>query len=470
MGKVVEKELEYLPLSDKIDYDSAPTLDEAIYQQRIQSLLKMALSQGYTHLIIYGDREHYSNIHFLTGFDPRFEEALLILSGEQEPTIVVGNEGLDYSAIIPFEIQKVLFQSFSLVGQPRGQSKSLDEIFRDAGIKKNSKIGIIGWKYFSPIERTDPSQTFEVPHYIIQELSNIVGWENVRNTSDFMIHPDYGLRISLDVEELIFHEISGTKTSQRVLQTIKNLRVGESEIEASRHLAIDGDPLSVHPNVNFGLENVLPGLKSPTYKKKLELGEVVTVGMGYRYALVARTGLFVRNKEEIPLTMEGIVENFYIPYFNALCSWYESLHLGVTGNEVFQAVRDSIGDLKKFGIGLNPGHLIHTEEWTNSIFFEGSPHKVKSGMALQGDIIAFPGEPYGGVHVEDGVFIADEATREVIRVQYPDSWKRIEKRRQFMKDVLGINIVDEVMPTSDIQAMLFPYMGNTGILLAKDFK
>lgn len=139
MGKVVEKELEYLPLSDKIDYDSAPTLDEAIYQQRIQSLLKMALSQGYTHLIIYGDREHYSNIHFLTGFDPRFEEALLILSGEQEPTIVVGNEGLDYSAIIPFEIQKVLFQSFSLVGQPRGQSKSLDEIFRDAGINKKQQ-------------------------------------------------------------------------------------------------------------------------------------------------------------------------------------------------------------------------------------------------------------------------------------------------------------------------------------------
>ena len=37
----------------------------------------------------------------------------------------------------------------------------------------------------------------------------------------FYDSPDYGLRISLDVEELIFHEISGTKTSQRVLQTIK---------------------------------------------------------------------------------------------------------------------------------------------------------------------------------------------------------------------------------------------------------
>jgi hypothetical protein len=61
-----------------------PILDEKDYQFRIKSLLQLASSQGYTHLIIYGDREHYSNIHFLTGYDPRFEEALLILSLEQE--------------------------------------------------------------------------------------------------------------------------------------------------------------------------------------------------------------------------------------------------------------------------------------------------------------------------------------------------------------------------------------------------
>ena len=67
-----------------------------------------------------------------------------------------------------------------------------------------------------------------------------------------MIHPDYGIRISLDVKELIFHEIAGTKAS-KVLQTLQNLQIGESEIDASQHLAIDGDPLSVHPN-NFGLE------------------------------------------------------------------------------------------------------------------------------------------------------------------------------------------------------------------------
>jgi hypothetical protein len=467
VSKITEIEMKHQNLTDAIVYSSAPTLNESVYQLRIKSLLQLASSQGYTHLIIYGDREHYSNIHFLTGYDPRFEEALLILSLEQEPTLIVGNEGLDYSTIIPFNLQKVLFQSFSLVGQPRGKSKSLREIYQRAGIQKNSHIGIIGWKYFIPIECTNPSQTFEIPYYIVQELQNLVNCENLKNASDLMIHPDYGIRISLDVKELIFHEIAGTKASRKVLQTLQNLQIGESEIDASQHLAIDGDPLSVHPNINFGLENVLPGLKSPTYQKKLELGEIITVGMGYRRALVARTGLYVRSKEEVPPAMEGIVENFYAPYFKALCNWYEALHIGALGDEVFQAVKKSIGDFKAFGIGLNPGHLTHTEEWTNSIFFQGSTHQIKSGMALQCDIIAFPGEPYGGVHIEDGLFVADEATREIIQVQYPDSWKRIEKRRKIMKEILGIHIADELMPTSDIQAMLFPYMGDTKIVISK---
>ena len=36
-----------------------------------------------------------------------------------------------------------------------------------------------------------------------------------------------------------------------------------------------------------------------------------------------------------------------------------------------------------------------------------------------------------------------------------------------MKEILGIHIADELMPTSDIQAMLFPYMGDTKIVISK---
>jgi hypothetical protein len=87
---------------------------------------------------------------------------------------------------------------------------------------------------------------------------------------------------------------------ERFYKPSKIYKLVKAKLMPLNFLSIDGDPLSVHPNINFGLENVLPGLKSPTYSKKLEVGEIITVGMGYRRALVARTGLYARNKEEVP--------------------------------------------------------------------------------------------------------------------------------------------------------------------------
>ena len=39
-------------------------------------------SRGLTYALIYADREHFANLAYLTNFDPRFEEALLIVSHE----------------------------------------------------------------------------------------------------------------------------------------------------------------------------------------------------------------------------------------------------------------------------------------------------------------------------------------------------------------------------------------------------
>ena len=54
---------------------------------------------GYPPLVVYSDREHFANLAYLTGFDPRFEEALLILSAEPKPLLIVGNECLGYLPI-----------------------------------------------------------------------------------------------------------------------------------------------------------------------------------------------------------------------------------------------------------------------------------------------------------------------------------------------------------------------------------
>ena len=79
-------------------------------------------------------------------------------------------------------------------------------------------------------------------------------------------------------------------------------------------------------------------------------------------------------------------------------------------------------------------------------------------MAIQCDMIASPGEPYVGVHVEDGIIVADEATRKVIQQNYPETWNRVQARRKFMRDVLGINLAEEVLPTSDVAGRCSPIL------------
>ncbi|HHT48506.1 MAG TPA: M24 family metallopeptidase [Firmicutes bacterium] len=447
--------------------NQVPVYTKEDYERRFHDLTALMQTRGFDHLVIYGDREHFSNILFLTGFEPRFEEALLIFSKDKwPPLLVVGNEGLSFSDLIPFAVDKEVYPDFSLIGQPRRQEKSLKEIFAANGIKNHCKVGVVGWKYYpkAPV----PAEMIDVPYYIVKALIEAVGLEKIENAADLMLHPEYGLRSKADVKEMVLHEIAGTKTSQQVLNLLRNLRPGMTEMEASQYLQIDGEPLVAHPNVNFGLENTLLGLASPTYTKTLEKGDFVNIGLGYRRGMVARTGIFVKDQTEIPPAMAGVVENFYIPYFKALVNWYETIGIGVPGGEIFNTVRATLGDFQKYGVGLNPGHLIHIEEWTTSIFYENSPFKVASGMIIQADMIAFPGAPYGGVHVEDGLLIADQTLRDEIKRLFPDSWQRMMERKRFIREELGIALKEEVLPTSNIQLALFPFMGDTSIVLRKN--
>jgi hypothetical protein len=36
-----------------------------------------------------------------------------------------------------------------------------------------------------------------------------------------------------------------------------------------------------------------------------------------------------------------------------------------------------------------------------------------------------------------------------------------------MREVLGINLAEEVLPTSDVQGMLMPYLGTPNLVLTK---
>ena len=116
---------------------------------------------------------------------------------------------------------------------------------------------------------------------------------------------------------------------------------------------------------------------------------------------------------------EDYVERLVAPYFEAVAEWYGALHVGQVGGELQRIVDRHLGD-PFFGVHLNPGHQLHLDEWVNSPVFPGSRVELRSGMALQCDIIPATGTPYFTTNIEDGVALADESLR--------PSWRRPTRR------------------------------------------
>ena len=75
-----------------------------------------------------------------------------------------------------------------------------------------------------------------------------------------------------------------------------------------------------------------------------------------------------------------------MPYWRAIATWYETLAVGIAGGEVFATITEGLAG-ETFASALNPGHLIHYEEWMDWPIRAGSDDPIASGMVLQSDII-----------------------------------------------------------------------------------
>jgi hypothetical protein len=217
---------------------------------------------------------------------------------------------------------------------------------------------------------------------------------------------------------------------------------------------MNGFPLACHPMLSGG-ERAAVGLVSPS-ARVLRQGDPVTMAYGLWGALTARAGFLVRDAGELPESIRDYVDKLIAPYFRAVVGWYETAGIGVTGGELFAVVDAHLGD-PFFGVGLNPGHLIHLDEWLNSPVRRDSFQRLRSGMALQIDIIPATGTPYHTTNIEDGIALADAPLRAAFAAKYPEAWRRIEQRRAFMQDTLGIRLKPEVLPFSNIPAYLPPF-------------
>ena len=165
--------------------DGSPELPDAIYPTRIERLSSAAGARGYDRVVVYSDREHSANLAYLTGFDPRFEEAMLIVGPSEVPAILVGNECYGMAGSAPAEMRRHRFQDFSLPSQPRDRSRPLAEILRAEGIEPGGRVGAVGWKTYGNPGAVD------IPSYIVDELRRAVGPSGtVENATGLLI--DFG--------------------------------------------------------------------------------------------------------------------------------------------------------------------------------------------------------------------------------------------------------------------------------------
>ncbi|MCB1457788.1 MAG: aminopeptidase P family N-terminal domain-containing protein, partial [Nitratireductor sp.] len=123
-----------------------PELDAAIFHSRLDRLRKRAIEADLDALVIYADREHSANMAWLTGFDPRFEEAVLVLPVKGEPVIFAGLENQGVAAASPLKPQTVLYPPMGLMGQDRSKTPVLEDALRNAGLETGRTIGVAGWK------------------------------------------------------------------------------------------------------------------------------------------------------------------------------------------------------------------------------------------------------------------------------------------------------------------------------------
>ena len=333
--------------------------------------------------MIYADREHSANLAYLTGFDPRFEEAVLIVGPDGDPAILVGNECWGMAGAAPLPMRRHRFQDLSLPGQPRDRSAPLADILADEGIGPGSKVGIIGWKTYAHPEQSD------APSYLVDALRAAVGGSgSVENATGLLIDAADGLRVINEVEQLAAMEWAACQTSAGVLRLLRNVRPGMTEREAVALLGWNGWPLSCHLMLTAGPRAAL-GLLSPG-DRPIQHGDPFTVAFGIWGALNCRAGFAVESAGQLPNEVGDYVERLVAPYFAAVAEWYGALHIGQTGGTLHEIVARRLGD-PFFGIFLNPGHQIHLDEWVNSPIAPGSTTELRSGMAFQVDIIPATG-------------------------------------------------------------------------------
>ena len=434
-----------------------PVFTLSDYEPRFTRLRERMREESLTHLAIYADREHFANLAWLTGFDPRFEEALLLLAPTGPPLVLVGNECQAYLPISPLftaqQLRHEVYQPFSLPDQPRDTSRTLSQIFHSEGIRRGATVGCVGWKtYATPLD-------IDLPAYLVDAL-RAAGAQTL-NATGLFIDAAHGLRTLASPREIALFEYTNGLASEGMKRVLFGLTPGETDRQALAKAGFDGFPQSCHWTAKTGPHRI--SLASPR-GQTLAVGQPFSANISYWGANCCRSAWLARGPQDLPAPARDYVQNFAGPYFAAMAEWFSLLEVGTPGGELHAAIARRL-PANDYAIYLNPGHLIHYDEWTSSPIYRGSEIPLESGMVLQSDVI--PSSPrYASTRLEDTYVIADLELRLALRAEFPALAARCDHRRGFMMGILGIDLPDDVLPLSNLCGLAPPYLLNPNLVLS----
>jgi hypothetical protein len=413
--------LEEVGVPELLVPERQPAVPTEEYERRVAELRNRVEADT---IVVYADREHYANLSFLTGIDPRFEEALLVLA-DGKPALILGTEGLALAPLAQIDVEVLHCPSLGLMGQDRTRGLPLDEALTRAGVR--GRVAIVGWKYFEPAERLG----IAAPAFLVDLLGELV------DATAVLMNPRDGLRTENGPDQIAAFEWAAARSSRAVFAVIRAAEPGMTEREAVAAMGYAGEPLSAHVMAGTGPNMV--GLGSPS-DRRLERGDPVSVAIGYWGGLCCRAGRLDDGGEDY-------LERTAIPYWRAIAEWWRSIEIGVPGGEIDRRIRELVRP------ALNPGHLGHLDEWVHTPIRPVSTDPIRSGMLLQCDVI-----PVDGIaNCEDALAIADDDLRAELAERHPEIWARIQARRDFMARRLGLRLAEEVLPLSAAPAYFPPF-------------
>lgn len=425
-------------------------LSDSTMKERLSKVIARMVQEHFDVLVIYADLEHGSNFEYLTGFLPRFEEALLVLHRDGTAYMMMGNENLNKVVKARIQATAIHVPYFSLPNQPMGDHHCLQDIFQQIHIEKDMRVGIVGWKNFT--STTEDNRTlFDVPYYIVEEIKKLSA--HVSNAT-YVFIGEHGVRCINNVNEIEHYEFGASLASDNMLRTMNHVYENVSEMALGSELQSYGQKNSVVTIAATGQRFVKANIY-PT-DNTVKLGDPISLTVGYKGGLSSRVGYAVYSENDLDLSIRNYLDVLVKPYYLAVVTWLEKVHCGTFGGDIYDLI-EQVLPKEQYHWHLCPGHLTADEEWLSSPIYENSRERLESGMLFQIDIIPSV-EGYAGVSAESTIALADENLRSQIELEAPQLWQRIQRRRRYIKNVLHINLHPDILPMCSTVAYLRPYL------------